>query len=140
MFKYLRSLNTEFHPTVVEVIAGDTNPNTPDVITPGSFITILDGVASPVGDIFKTPYLALSSKNENEEKKVRCMRVSSGMVFEADISSDCNTSRLFLGARMEPGPNFESFINDVTFCTGSGMFEVLDTSNVSNGKVTVVYL
>ncbi len=140
MFKYLRSLNTEFHPTVVDVTAGGTDPNTFDVITPGSLITINDGVATPQCSIDKTFYLALSSKNENEEKKVKCMRISSGMVFEADISPDCNTKRLFFGTHMELGPHVNSFVNDLTFCIGKGMFEVLDTSNVRNGKVTVVYL
>ena len=139
MFKYLKTLNTEFHPTVVEFLFSEKITDYPDQIARGSLVTINGG---KVGGAFSTArpmYLTLNGKEDDETKYIKCIRLSRDMVLFADLSSEVDKSQIFVGTLLAPAIDIDDKV--CALCIeGEPKFEVLDISEIDNGKVTVAVI
>ncbi len=140
MFKYLRTLNTEFHPTVVEFFVSPTEEYLPDSIEKGILCSVNNSYLSCFYSTEKSMYLSISTKEENETQKVKCMRLSPGMVLEADVTEDADKSKLGIGSLACCGYDGDTKVVGVSTGDGKKIFEVIDDSNIQNNKVTVVII
>ena len=140
MFKYLRTLNTEFHPTVVEFFVSPTNEAIPDSIEKGILCSLNNSYLSCFYSPDKPMYLSLGTKREDETKKVKCMRLSSGMVLEADVTEGADKSQLGIGSLACLGYDIDTKVVGVSTGDDLKKFEVIDNSNIENNKVTVVII
>ena len=143
MFKYLRTINTEFHPTVVEFFVSPNLQNETDRIELGCMCNIgNNGYIQPYYDFSSTMFLTLDGRLEDApEKKIKCIRIISNMVLEADIHPDSDKSKFYPGARLSFGPDIDGYALTVENNEGKKFFEVLDNSEVyTRGKVTVIVL
>ena len=84
-------------------------------------------------------YLAITSKKYNESKQVKCIRLTSGMILEADVDPGMDSSSFFLGAVCDA---MEDMTGKGVYLTrdGNANFEIIDISNISKGKVTVIVI
>ena len=139
MFKYLRTLNTEFHPTVVDFYVSPKDDNYPDHVDAGMIVSISDGKITNCFIASKPMYLALTGKQDNEEKPVKCIRLFPGMVLEADISAEANKNSITIGATVGIAENVDFKGIDIS-ADATAKFEVIDDYNKANGKATVVVL
>ena len=139
MFKYLRTLNSSNHPTVI-----DTFPLSQQAIEDGFYLAVGSVVNVAFGEIdgnFTSDlpmYLVVGICEDGITAK--CMRLFPGMVIEGTLLS--NTE---LGV-IEPG-NFVDITTDglakgVNFSSTMSreIFEIIDSSNKKGGKVTAVLL
>ena len=139
MFKYLRTLYTEFHPTAVELFLSDADEDNYDAVKRGMICTISNGKINLSTDSCKVMYLTLNDKIDGESKAIRCVRLSSNMVLEADLKADIDTSSIFVGSFL--GLSSSSDGQAVCLDTNGDAFEVIDVSEMNTkNKVKVVVL
>ena len=139
MFKYLRTLNTEFHPTTVEFVVSQKHDGLCDYVNAGMIVNIENGKIANFFTPDKPMYLALTAKYEDEEKAVKCIRLSSGMVLEADIDISANMGKILNGALVCVAEHVDSKAEKIAD-GGTPSFEVLDSTNKERNKATVVVL
>jgi hypothetical protein len=139
MFKYLRTLNTEFHPSVVEFCTSPKDDGYSDYVDVGMIVTLKDGAINNFYSANAPLYLALTRKDEDANATVKCIRLSSGMVLEADVDESANINKIVPGALLAPCENTDFKINTVTD-EGTAKFEVLHNYDIKNKKATIVVL
>lgn len=139
MFKYLKNLHDDSIPSEVYTYSAPAYYDESPAILVGDIVALTMGEIGETinsGDKF---YLALTGKNQGETKDIKCIRITSGMVFEADIGDDSEPYSFFVGALCGIHVNEEGKSRALS-TNGNAAFEVLDNSNIDNGKVTVVAL
>ena len=139
MFKYLRTLNSDRHPTEIHSVISHASEDEIGTVKAGTIVSVA------YGEIFEcrsdTPlYLALNSKSKNEEKYINCIKLSSDMVLEADVDSNVSTSDLVIGALCTILSDASGKGATVTVSEGYGAFQIIGNENAKNGKVTVVVI
>ena len=139
MFKYLKTANSEFHPTEIYSFPSPESENESGEVKYGSLVSVTFGEIAQSYTGSTPLYLAISSKKYNESKEVRCIRLASGMILEADIDTSMDSSYFFLGAMCDA---MEDMTGKGVYLTrdGNANFEIIDTSNVDKGKVTVIVI
>ena len=140
MFKYLRTLNTEFHPTVVEFLLSPQEEAMPDSVERGIICSVTNSLLNCFFNPERPMYLSISTKTEDESKKVKCMRLSPGMVLEADISEEADKNQIGIGSILTVGYDIDTKVVSVSTGEGPKIFEVIDDSNIKNNKVSVVII
>ena len=137
MFKYLKNLNNDSHPTEIYTIRASATEEPFGEIKAGSIVSVAYGEIATLYTPSRPKYLALTSKDYSETAQIKCIRVSSGMVFEADIDPDTEASSFRLGDLCDAK---EDSTNKGVYITigGNSNFEIIDNSNIKNGKITVV--
>ena len=139
MFKYLRTLNTEFHPTSVELFLSPANEDELDGCSAGTICSVSDGTLTPYYKSGTVMYLTLIEKEEDTERTVSCIRLTSNMVLEADVMPDADSSKLGIGAAVSLGYDDDSKAVGIS-TEGTPRFEVIDNSAIMDNKVTVAVL
>ena len=139
MFKYLKNLHDDSIPSEVYTFLAPAYQDDSPAILVGDIIALTMGEICETINSGDKMYLALTGKSQGETKEVKCIRITSGMVFEADIGDDSEPYSFFVGALCGIHVNEEGKSRALS-TNGNAKFEVLDNSNVNNGKVTVVAL
>ena len=142
MFKYLRTLNTEFHPTVVEFYVSEMIEGFMDHIERGNIVSLSEGKISGYYIDGQPLYLTLESKNDDETKTIKCMRLTPNMILECDLGPEASASNIYVGSLLDVAVDVDSKAVGVELAenAGAARFEALDTSELSDGKLTVVII
>ena len=142
MFKYLKTADSDFHPSeVIELFAYDSGGDDAEV-PEGSLICIEEGMVR-LDCIHGMPlYLALTGKKLRGEGYIKCTPVLSNMIFEATIDPDEDPSIFFVGSmcRIFCDQSCKGIGVTVELNFERAAFRIIDISNIKNGKVTVIKL
>ena len=136
MFKYLRNINHSSNPTEVYSIFSPAIDARDGGVNAGSIVTLTEGAIGAELDTTAPMFLAISSKKPGENKEIKCIKISAGMLFEADIDASIDIDYLFCGGYCGPAPDATQKGVTVAF-TGEQLFEIIDITNARNGKITV---
>ena len=139
MFKYLKTANSDFHPAEIYSFISPASENESGEVRCGSMVSVSFGEISQSYTGSTPMYLAITSKKYNESKQVKCIRLTSGMILEADVDPGMDSSSFFLGAVCDA---MEDLTGKGAYLTrdGNANFEIIDISNISKGKVTVIVI
>ena len=139
MLKYLKTLNSSNHPTEIFSFISPAGEDATSGVKAGTVISLTFGEVSPVYTPQTPLYLAITSKSYTKTDYVKCIKLTSGMVLEAEIEADVDLSNFHVGAICDL---VEDMHSKGAFLTRDGYenFEIIDNSNVENGTVTVVVL
>ena len=139
MFKYIKTLNNNSHPTeIISVFSGNDNENY-YAVKAGSIVSVSYGEILPTYDNTSLKYLTISSKNEREAKYIKCIRLLPGMVLEADTDPNSDAELFFVGAlcdAMVDNTEKGAFLTR----DGNPNFEIIDATGAEHGKVKVVVI
>ena len=139
MFKYLRTLNNSNHPTEISLIHSPARDTAGGSVSAGTIITANNGIMHDMYDRYFPKYLALTSKTYQEDKYIECIRITSGMVLEADLDPSVSSSEIQVNTLCDFG--LDSYDKGAYLVTnGDPVLEIIDDSNKNNGKVTVVVI
>ena len=139
MFKYLKTMNTNSHPTEIQSFLSPSIDESFGAVKAGSVISVVSGEVA-LNYVPTTPmYYAISSKRCEESVDVKCWRIFSGMVFEVDIEPGVDASEFSVGTTCDALPD-ETGKGVYVSCGGLPRFEIIDDSKINNGKVTVVVI
>ena len=139
MFKYLKTLNNDSHPSEIYSFISPAGDDNFAEVKSGTIVSVTFGEISPTYTSATPLYLAISSKKKTEEAYVKCLRLAPGMVLEADIDPESEPTSFFIGAICDA---MEDITGKGAFLTRDGqtVFEIIDISNIENGKVSVVII
>ena len=140
MFKYLRTLNSDSHPT--EIYSFFSPKSEHGAVNAGTLISLSFGEVASTTDREASLYLAISSKGKDEDAYVKCIKLCSGMVFEADIDSDDEPSGLYVGARCTTSMDltFKGAYATTLAEASQVIFEILEITDFDNGKAIVAVI
>ena len=140
MFKYLRTLNSDNHPTEIFSLLSHTSEDDSESVKAGSIFSISYGkISEPLENA--ALYLALNSKSKDEEKVIKCIKLSTDMLLEGDIDTNTEGSSFDMGSVCNILIDMaEKGIKLTPADGGYGVFQVVSNENISNGKVIVSVL
>ena len=139
MFKYLRTETGDYHPTEILEVFSSVSVTDFDGVPIGSFFTIEEGMVQQFCDIAHPLYLALNAETKNKITIIKCFPVTSNMIFEGSLAPSENEEMIFEGSlcTLEFDQNGKGVYLSLTFSSEMALFEVIDTSNIKNRKITV---
>ncbi len=138
MFKYLRNINGSTPPTETVTFEVYQLPNEHLDIQPGMIVSITGGIIETIFNYKDPLYLTISSSEDSYE--ANCIKILPGMVFEADIHSSVSTSDIYTGSYC--GIYIDNYGKGTHLKTSDeeNVFQVIDASNKSKKKATVVVM
>ena len=139
MFKYLRTANSDNHPTEVVEFFAYSNGGADCVMPAGAIFSTEEGMVQLSCNTTQPLYLSLTSKGKDEEAYIKCIPVLKNMIFEASLAPEEDENIVFNGSLCylhfdETGKGIGLTI---TLEIEDALFEVIDTSNIKNRKITV---
>ena len=137
MFKYLRTLNNSTHPTAIEIFPLSSEEDEEMVVASGSIVNVLSGEIAV--NLSSDAPIYLVVKQEENTRNVRCIRLTPGAILEGDLSPNMDASNLSRGLMLDISP--DDYGKGAYFCdNGEPRFEIIDTSNKRNKKVSAVFV
>lgn len=139
MFKYLRTVNNDSHPTEISLIHAPVRDNIGGSVRAGTIISADNGRMTDMYNSQFPKYLALTSKTYQEDDYVKCIRITKGMVLEADLDPNTVLSEVQLNSLCDI--TLDDYDKGAYLQVNLGpIFEIIDDSNKKNGKITVVVI
>ena len=138
MFKYLRNLNGSNPPTEAITFSVYQPEDDENIIRPGMIVSVIAGEIDTIF-IYTAPLYLVVSTSDNG-RKANCVKLHTGMVFEADIADSVSESNIYLGSC------YGIHTDDLARGTHLGpsgeenVFQVIDKTNVNKKKATVVVM
>ena len=137
MFKYLRTINNDNHPTEISLIHAPVRDNIGGSVRAGTIISANNGIMRDMYDGQFPRYLALTSKTYTEDKYVKCIRITHGMVLEADLDPSTILGEVEVNSLCDI--TLDDYDKGAYLQVNlAPVFEIIDDSNKKNGKITVL--
>ena len=137
MFKYLKTLNSDSHPSEIISVKALSGDDDLCIVKAGAIASVSYGEICSTYSSSTPMYLTVDSKPKEAEQYIKCIRIFPGMLFEVDVAPDVDTGNYQIGSLCDAMADDTGKGAYIT-TDGEFRFEITDVSNLSNGKVTVV--
>ena len=137
MFKYLRTDNSDSHPTEIHTIFLEASDMPNSEVPEGSIFNLLAGEIEQVYNYHAPMFLALTGKKYNETAYVKYIPISQNMIFEAPIAKGEDSESFINGTVCDVGINEETGKGLFITLEGGMSFIIVDDSRRKEGFVSV---